>query len=246
MRDDLAKELEQIGLSENEAKVYLAGLALGPSTAQMIAAKATVSRPTTYIMIESLIKRGLMSSFQKGKKKVFSAAPPNQLLYVIASQQRELQERSERLKSIINKIEIGAKKTAGPTVTIFEGMDGMRAIQERVLASTAKEIFEVTSVDKVRRYLPALFPGDTRAKIDGKFIIKSIYTSSSGPIDDGRDLNSKLLDNKKYDIAGEVIIADSEIIFISYGDKIFGVGIEDEDIAKTLKTMFLSLWNDLG
>ncbi|MEY4744239.1 MAG: hypothetical protein RL272_184, partial [Candidatus Parcubacteria bacterium] len=71
MREDLAKELQKIGLSENEAKVYLAGLELGPSTAQMMAAKATVSRPTTYIMIESLIKRGLMSSFQKGKKRYF-------------------------------------------------------------------------------------------------------------------------------------------------------------------------------
>jgi len=88
MKEQLEKDLQQIGLSEKEAKVYLASLELGPSTAQTIAAKATVNRPTTYVMIESLIKRGLMSSFQKGKKRFFVAGKPTQLLYLLDAKKK--------------------------------------------------------------------------------------------------------------------------------------------------------------
>src|SRR5688572_25102021 len=101
MRDELAKELEKIGLSENEAKVYLAGLELGSSTAQMIAAKATVSRPTTYIMIESLIKRGLMSSFQKGKKRMFVSGKPRQLLYILEQQKKAIENQTAKFKELL-------------------------------------------------------------------------------------------------------------------------------------------------
>ena len=61
-------QLKHIGLSENEAKVYLAMLELGPSPVLEIAAKAGINRPTAYAQIESLKKMGLVSMQTKGKK----------------------------------------------------------------------------------------------------------------------------------------------------------------------------------
>ena len=52
--DELKKELEHLGLSDKEAKVYLAALEMGPSPVQDISHKAHVNRATTYVMIESL------------------------------------------------------------------------------------------------------------------------------------------------------------------------------------------------
>ena len=43
----LDKELQKIGLSEKEAKVYLAALELGQASVQNIARKAEVNRATT-------------------------------------------------------------------------------------------------------------------------------------------------------------------------------------------------------
>jgi len=54
-------QLKHIGLSNNEAKVYLAMLELGPSPVLDIAAKAAINRPTTYVQIELLKKKGLVS-----------------------------------------------------------------------------------------------------------------------------------------------------------------------------------------
>ena len=64
----LKEQLEKIGLAEKEAKVFLASLELGSSAAQKIAKKAEINRATTYVIIEKLMKKGLMSSVEKGKR----------------------------------------------------------------------------------------------------------------------------------------------------------------------------------
>ena len=52
------KELQDLGLSEKEAKVYLTALEMGAETAQNIAKKANVNRATTYVQIDSLKAKG--------------------------------------------------------------------------------------------------------------------------------------------------------------------------------------------
>ena len=53
---ELYQQLKQLGLEEKQAKIYLASLELGPDTAQNIAYKASLKRPTTYVILEELIK----------------------------------------------------------------------------------------------------------------------------------------------------------------------------------------------
>lgn len=247
MRDQLAKELENIGLSEKEAKVYLAALELGASTAQSIAAKATVNRPTTYVMIESLIKRGLMSSFEKGKKRFFLAAPPNQILYLISTQKRELLEKEKMVVDLIQKVSkfVEPQKNLGPIVSLYEGIEGMSALQADVLESDADEILELTSVDKVKNFLPVLFPQDTRRAICKKFKIKSLYTSTSGPLppESNSKIQSRILPRTdEIDIQGEVIVFGKKTALISYSGELRIAIISDSDIAATLSTLFHSLW----
>src|SRR3989338_8570172 len=100
----LDKNLISLGLSQKEASVYIASLELGPATAQNIAKKAAVNRPTTYVMIESLTKRGLMSSFEKGKKRFFSAESPERLQNIFHVQRREIEEREHELHSILPEL----------------------------------------------------------------------------------------------------------------------------------------------
>src|SRR3990172_6643061 len=148
MKEQLAQELEKIGLSEKEARVYLASLELGPSTAQTIAAKATVNRPTTYIMIESLIKRGLMSSFEKGKKRFFVAAPPHQLMYIINQQKHEILRKENIVSSILSALSsISESHDNKPSVIMYEGIDGIRAVQEDIVNTNANELLELVSMD---------------------------------------------------------------------------------------------------
>jgi len=79
----LLRELEKLGLSDKEAAVYLASLELGPSPVQVISRKAEVNRATTYVMIEVLLQKGLMSTFDKGKKTMYTAEKPERLHRIV-------------------------------------------------------------------------------------------------------------------------------------------------------------------
>ena len=83
---ELAYELQKIGLSHKEAKVYLANLELGQSSVQNIAKKASVNRATTYVILNSLIEKGLCSTFMQNKKTFYAASDPEQLETIFETQ----------------------------------------------------------------------------------------------------------------------------------------------------------------
>ncbi|MEK7106984.1 MAG: helix-turn-helix domain-containing protein, partial [Patescibacteria group bacterium] len=64
----ISDSLSQLGLSGQESAVYLAALELGFSSISDIAKKAGIKRPTTYYIVDELIKKNLVSRAPKGKR----------------------------------------------------------------------------------------------------------------------------------------------------------------------------------
>ena len=50
--------LQNVGLDEKTAKVYMAVLALGTSSVKTIAEKAELKRPTVYLHLDELMQKG--------------------------------------------------------------------------------------------------------------------------------------------------------------------------------------------
>src|SRR3989338_8043322 len=100
----MINQLKSLGLSDNEAKVYMAMLELGSATVREISAKAGVNRPTTYVKIESLKKMGLVSTQTKGKKQLFIAESPDQLEFMIDRQKGELEQKKEELYKLLPEL----------------------------------------------------------------------------------------------------------------------------------------------
>lgn len=86
-------ELIEIGLTENEARTYLAALELGETTIVRISKKSGVKRTTTYLSVESLKEKGFLSELKKKKKIFFYAEDP-----------RILQDKIEERKKAIDRI----------------------------------------------------------------------------------------------------------------------------------------------
>ncbi|MBI3251348.1 MAG: TrmB family transcriptional regulator, partial [Candidatus Andersenbacteria bacterium] len=64
---EFIQALKHLGLKDKEAAVYLAALQLGPSPVQNIARRANVVRATTYVILEDLQKKGLVTHYKEGK-----------------------------------------------------------------------------------------------------------------------------------------------------------------------------------
>src|SRR3989338_1311155 len=100
----LVNQLKNLGLSDNEAKVYLAMLELGPATMLEISAKAGINRPTAYVQVEALKKLGLVSTQTKGKKQLFMAESPDQLESIMESKRTELEQKKGELGKILPEL----------------------------------------------------------------------------------------------------------------------------------------------
>ena len=72
----MADELKQAGLTENESKVYLSLIDLGPSLAGQISRKTGLHRRTVYDTTEMLIQKGLVGYILKKQQKTVSSIKP--------------------------------------------------------------------------------------------------------------------------------------------------------------------------
>jgi hypothetical protein len=111
--------LRHIGLSEKEAKVYLALLQLGRATAYTVAVKSGLKRPTTYLILDDLVRLGFAFESPRSLKKTFEAKPPEEV-FALAT------ERLHVAESALPSIQALVRKREGRTQALyFEGLDGL-------------------------------------------------------------------------------------------------------------------------
>lgn len=125
--ESLIDSLKSAGMPENEAKVYLASLELGPSSIWEIAKKSGVKRPTCYVILENLSLKGLASSMNDGRRIQYTVVSPKQLFGYF---NRHLETYSSKLSELTS---LASKSPIKPKITTFEGMDGIKQTMEMVL-----------------------------------------------------------------------------------------------------------------
>ena len=82
----LLKILQNLGIQEKQAKVYLACLELGSATIQELAQKSKVKRTSIYNFLEELKNLGLITEIKEGKKLLL--IPENPETVVKRAEQR--------------------------------------------------------------------------------------------------------------------------------------------------------------
>ena len=82
--------LSQLGLSETEASVYLAGIKSGATSILQLSKISGVKRTTVYTIVDSLIANGLMRIDIKGFKKYYVTEPPEKLEQILVRQKNLL------------------------------------------------------------------------------------------------------------------------------------------------------------
>jgi len=247
----LEEALHGAGLSEKEAKVYLASLELGGGTAVQIARKSGINRGTTYLIAENLMQRGLMSGVERGGSKNFCAEPPSHLVSRIEKEHETLATRRELLAAALPELEAIVKGSpARPSVRYYEGEDGLRVMREILYKNRREEILNAVDMDafcgaiphdNMREHLKNIHRYDLGGRI--------LYTCSD-------ELNKKLMANlvnrvgwerhrvpkQKYPFDGEIVIFGNTVAFLSYRNGIVGAIIEHESFARTMRGIFELAW----
>lgn len=126
-RNELIAAIQDVGLTESEAKLYVTALTQGPSTALSLSRATEIKRATVYGQIESLKKKGMMRIEFNGAKKRFVAENPTQLKQVIDQRKTKLDKVIPALASLYN---LGGKESF---IKYYEGINGLKALYEELL-----------------------------------------------------------------------------------------------------------------
>ncbi|HLC45065.1 MAG: hypothetical protein A2722_03225 [Candidatus Doudnabacteria bacterium RIFCSPHIGHO2_01_FULL_50_11] len=231
--------LEKIGLSEKESSVYLSLLELGVASVDIVAKKAGTKRPTTYLILDSLQKRGLVSMIPRAKKTLYQAESPQ----VIISDLNRRQELFQRF--LPNLLALHNARKEKPAVQLYEGKQAVREIYERILSAKEVEFFS-TIRDIVATYpdYPKLLNDQATA---GKVIVREFLTRSAEDIAYAKVMQHNENFQQRFapgkgEFLTDNCLFDGHVVFFSFQPYIFAVVITSQGIYQSLRNLFEYAW----
>ncbi|MBI2624478.1 BlaI/MecI/CopY family transcriptional regulator [Candidatus Parcubacteria bacterium] len=240
----LELELKKLGLSDKEAKVYVALLEIGEGPVQEIAQKSGVNRATTYVILDSLMKQGIVSTVEKGKKTHYAAENPEALLRLFRLQEEEIKAKEKEFVSALPELQaIFNRAGVKPRVRFFEGRESIEAVRRDVVKSRVDELVTFGAPDEAFALLPPA-ANDERHRLIAKVKVRTLYTSKQGNKPLGGEYRELPAD--RYALSGEINVYGDKIAMISYREKPSGVIIESADLATSLRQVFNALWDRLS
>lgn len=243
----LIEDLKELGLTEEEAKVYLATLELGGSYVSTIARKAGVNRVGCYHTLANLIKKGIVSSYSKNKIKYFTVESPK----ILVNKHERLLKQA---KSILPELEsLSTNSVYKPKIQYYEGLEGIKRIFQDTL-STQNEILGYTNLKNLPRVIPEEYiKSYTKAKID-----KGIKSRMLSPVSEEARKYTKKYYPKNFDhnlveiflvnpgefwFEYEINIYDDKVALFSLKkDELIGLVLQSPVYAKTQRGIFNLAW----
>ena len=120
-------DLQKLGLTQGEVKVYSALLELGETTRTELAKKSGISPSKIYDVANRLLKKGIISSVKKEGVIHFSPANPERLKDFLEQKEKEIQSEKEIVDSILPTLMAQYAETKEKTdVEVFYGWEGLK------------------------------------------------------------------------------------------------------------------------
>ncbi len=239
----LEKVLKSYGLTEKQAKIYLACLELGSSSVQKISQKSNIARSTSYEILESLRELNLVSIFRKKKIKYYSAEEPQKIINLTKEKINSLEQALPQFRAIYGQ----AKKQ--PTVRFYQGKSGMILILSEILKE-AKEILAIGSSDDVLDVFDREWPNFVKRRIKNKIPIKIILRESVKARERQRLAPQSLREVRiipaKYDYHGVIFVWKDKIAMFSLKKELIALVIESEELANVQNAMLKVIWDSLS
>jgi len=242
--------LQQIGLSPQEAKIYVTLLRLESVSVRKVAEVAGINRGTTYDAIKKLVTHGLVGVRKSGQREYFSAESPEKIYDILREKRKDLWRSQQLSQKIVPALLAqNARPQGRPIVRYFEGDEGVVTILRDVLQTSAKlqqPEYYVYSSRPLRQYIYRKFPQFTRRRIDEGIQVRVIAIGEGGDPADNSE-RKWLPEPLETHISSYTIIYGHKMALISISKDYtpYGVVIEDAGTASMQRLLFDQLWHKL-
>ncbi len=239
----LIEVLEDLGLSANEARVYLAGISLGPTTVDLISKNSDVKRTTVYPVIEQLKKKGLVSVHMQGFKKLYHTEKPEKLESILELRRAKFQKHLPDLNSLY-KIENGAG-----VIGYHEGKDAIKNLYWSLLDTLKPgDFYDVISLGKSSfETFKDWFPEFVSARAKLNLHVKVLYPDVPWAREHKRlealhKISVRWLPSGVKFVSNLTITPNRAFIH-NFDDPMIGIVIENKNTIQVFQQMFEVMWS---
>jgi len=231
--------LEEIGLSKNEAKVYLTVLKLGCCTATEITKESGIHRSNVYDALDSLIKKGCVAHIFKGDVKNFEATNPENLKNI-------LKEKEVNLSVIIPQLLESRKAKQDMSVHIHEGYTSLKKLIDTIVDKNRQEYLTYGVPKQFPEKLKSWLERHHKFRIARKVPLKVIFNASAKAR--AKTISKMPLTEAKYvseDFHTPVTteMCGNDVLIILWSENPLTIHITSKEIADVYRNYFRLLWS---
>jgi len=243
--DTLVQQLSNAGLHEKEARVYIALLQLGRGSAYAVADRSGLKKPTAYVILGELIKKGLVMRIPREKKQLFVAKPPEEF-FAMAEERLKLAR-----KALPELITMAESNTVKVRTLFYEGVNGVKdSLYYRKDEMKGKEIVgfyataEDASVELMEIFSP--YPENLKKAGIGMKVITPEHESTKQFVDINSQNYSEVKIVSKDLYSGKVSLeAGDTFVRVILFKQLQSVVIESPELAHSVKQIFDIVWSKL-
>jgi sugar-specific transcriptional regulator TrmB len=232
------KFLEEAGLTQSEAKVYLSLLEKGSSRAGEITKHTSIHRRSVYDAVERLIEKGLVSYIKTNNRKYFEAVAPERLLEM-------LKEREDNIKQILPELHLLRKfSDEKKEVQFFRGKQAIKTVFDDQIKE-GKEVLlfgDAVNVDEIVKYY---FPHFDKERVEKGIKVRMLFDESARkekylskiPLSDIRFIKKGNKAPTSTNIYG------NKVSIIIWEENPKAILIADSSLAESFRAYFEFMWN---
>jgi len=244
------KLLQQIGLTEDQAKIYSNLVHNGALPARKIATQTGINRSLVYKLLKELIEFGLVTEHTEGLSvSKFSALHPSRLQSIVDKKAEDFKLADQALAETVSALSMQFNITCGkPTVHFYEGAEGVALLNKDILR-TKSDIQVIRSpfdnnTEELDKHAKKLLEDRAKIGIHERLIVPIKNTPSSiTPEWDKKNLITRVrVPREELLNPAQMVIYGDKVAFTSFKDCMITTIIEDKNITDTCSMMFEALW----
>ncbi|MCI5059492.1 MAG: BlaI/MecI/CopY family transcriptional regulator [Alphaproteobacteria bacterium] len=248
MIKNLVQYFTDLGLKEEDAKIYLACLNKPNGLfVHELVKQTNIKRSTIDLILNRLAKNGFVSRHKEGARWVYCAEPPERIAFTF-------KEKLQNFEDILPVLLTQMTSEQLPVVRFFEGKSGLEQIYDDILLTCGmndihqNELLIISSGQDLVKILPSHGRNFIRKRV--KRGIKAKILAPDNNITrqlykNGTELlrNTLFFDNRKYPFNVEINIYGNKIALLNLQSaNINGTIIQNEAIASSMRSIFMMLW----
>ena len=236
-------ELEKLGLTKQQAELYLKLLELGPSSVGEIVKQIDIARISCYDTLNRLISKGLVSFVKTKGHRIYQATNPSKLLDMAREQEKEAKEKKEIVKDMLPELrKIKSINQEDKEATVYKTKEGIKSLFELMLKEK-KPIFVISATGKALQEMKYYFPQWHRSRKKLKIPISIIFNQELKRKKVTKmPLSKTKFMPKEFNSPSTLFIFGDYVITLLWSDVPFAFFIKSKEIARSYNNYFKMIW----